>query len=173
MIRPGIPSTVDRSVLQSYLNDHLTGASAGRARCQKMSEWYAELPVGPELAQIADELDQEHAHLADLIDKLGLKSALPMRLAARGAEMVGRLKPNGRGPLASPVTPLFEIELLRAAVNGKQGLWQVLADYSEELGLDRAQYEKFTGWAERQQHILEGLHAQLRPTALRPDRYQP
>jgi hypothetical protein len=67
------------------------------------------------------------------------------------------------------MTPLLELELLRAAVNGKQGLWQVLAEYAEELGLDAADYVRRTADAERQEETLERLHAEIRPDALRPD----
>ena len=35
--------------------------------------------------------------------------------------------------MRSPMTPLLEIELLRGAVNAKQGLWQTLADCGEAL----------------------------------------
>lgn len=168
MIRPGIPSTVDRDALRSYLQDHLSGASVGRARARKMSQWYADLDIGPELARIAAQISREHAQVENLIDELGLRPGMPMRLAARAVEMVGRLKPNGHGVKSSPVTPLLEVELLRAAVNGKQGLWQVLAQYADDLGLDRTEYERLTGVADDQGRTLEALHAHLRPTALRP-----
>lgn len=173
MIRPGVPSSVDRHVLQSYLDDHLAGASAGRARARRMSEWYADLRIGPALEVVADQIDEEHAHLADLIDVLGLRPGLPLRVVARIGEAAGRLKPNGRGPFASPVTPMLELELLRSAVNGKQGLWQVLAEYADDLGLERHAYLRRVRMAEEQEETLERLHAELRPTALRPDRQQP
>jgi hypothetical protein len=66
------------------------------------------------------------------------------------------------------MTPLFEIEMLRAAVNAKQGLWQLLADHADELGLPAAYYVRRTADADRQRATLEGLHADLRPEALRP-----
>jgi UDP-glucose 4-epimerase len=67
------------------------------------------------------------------------------------------------------MTPLLEVELLRAAVNGKQGMWQLLADHADELGLDAADYLRRSADADRQQETLERLHAEIRPEALRPD----
>lgn len=168
MIKPGVPSTIDRDVLQSYLCDHLTGAAGGRARARKMSEWYSNLEIGPELARVADEISAEHDLLEGLINTLDLGSGGPKRLVARVGEVLGRLKPNRHGFGPSPVTPLLEIELLRGAVNGKQGLWQVLVEYAVELGLDPRTYRDLARMTEDQVHVLERLHAELRPTALRP-----
>ena len=164
-----VPATVDRRILQTYLSDHLTGAAAGRARARKMSEWYADREIGPALAEFADELDEEHRHLGELIDALDLRRGLPLQALARVGELLGRAKTNGRVLTRSPMTPLLEVELLRAAVNGKQGLWQVLAEYADELGLDAADYVRLAAAADRQQETLERLHAELRPEALRPD----
>ena len=146
-----IPATIDRRILQTYLGDHLTGAAGGRARARKMSEWYADREIGPALADFARELDEEHRHLSELIDALDLRRGLPLQALARVGELLGRAKTNGRVLTGSPMTPLLELELLRAAVNGKQGLWEVLAEYSDELGLDAADYVRLAAQADRQQ----------------------
>jgi hypothetical protein len=164
-----VPPTVDRRMLQTYLSDHLTGAAGGRARALKMSEWYADREIGPELAEVARQIDEEHGHLGELIDALDLRRGLPLQVLARVGELVGRAKTNGRVLTRSPMTPLLELELLRAAVNGKQGLWQVLAEYADELGLDAADYLRRAADAERQAETLERLHGEIRPDALRPD----
>lgn len=163
-----IPATVDRRILQTYLSDHLTGAAGGRARALKMSEWYADREIGPELAVVARQLDEEHTHLSELIDDLGLRRGRPLQVLARVGEFVGRAKTNGRVLTGSPMTPLLELELLRAAVNGKQGLWQVLTEYADELGLDADVHRRLTADAQRQAETLERLHALIRPDALRP-----
>jgi hypothetical protein len=164
-----LPATVDRRILQSYLGDHLAAAAAARARGLKMGEWYADREIGPALADLATELDEEHSHLREVVDALGLRRGLALQALARGGELVGRLKANGRVLTGSPVTPLLEVELLRAGVIGKQGLWQLLADHADELGLDAADCTRRAAVAVRQQETLEQLHAQLRPDALRPD----
>lgn len=163
-----IPSTIDRTLLQTYLSDHLTGATAGRARSRKMAQWYASSPLSPDLTRVAAEIDEEHGRLAALIDDLGLTQPLPKVLLARIGEAVGRLKPNGRLVSGSPMTPLLELELLRSAVNGKQGLWETLVEYSEELGLDPHEFAELARRAGEQSTVLQALHAEIRSQALRP-----
>lgn len=163
-----IPTTIDRTLLQTYLSDHLTGATAGRARSRKMSQWYASSPLSPDLTRVADEIEEEHGRLESLIDDLGLTQPLPKVILARVGEAVGRLKPNGRLFSGSPMTPLLELELLRSAVNGKQGLWETLVEYADELGLEAREFEKLARRADEQATVLESLHAEIRGEALRP-----
>lgn len=163
-----IPRSIDRRMIQSYLGDHLSGATAGRARAHKMAEWYGDTELGEDLNRIAEELDEEHEHLADLIDQLGLHQPLPMRLLARAGELIGRVKPNGRILSSTPTTPVLELELFRGAVNAKQGLWEVLATHSDQLGLDRARYDRLTQNADEQARVLTNLHATIRDRAFRP-----
>ena len=104
-------ASLDRRRLQSYLGDHLTGADAGRARALKMKEWYADDELGPEMARVADEIDEDHAHLDRLIGRLGLRQPLPFRAAARLGEtnrcddeqMTSRRTPTAPDP--APTTP--------------------------------------------------------------------
>ena len=163
-----IPGTIDRTLLQTYLSDHLTGATGVRARALKMADWYASSDIGPDLARVAAELDAEQEHLEDLIDRLGLTQPLPKQLLARVGELAGRLKANGRVLTGSPMTPLLELELLRAGVNGKQGLWETLVGYAHELGLDPKRYRDLAKQARAQERTLEELHARVRGDALRP-----
>ncbi|MGA8046896.1 MAG: hypothetical protein WCA30_11595 [Dermatophilaceae bacterium] len=163
-----IPETIDRTLLQTYLSDHLTGATGGRARALKMAQWYADSDIGPDLARVAAQIDAEQEHLKELIDRLGLTQPLPKLLAARLGELAGRLKANGRALTGSPMTPLLELELLRMAVNGKQGLWETLAGYAPELGLDPQRYRDLAEQARTQERTLEDLHGRVRGDALRP-----
>lgn len=163
-----IPATIDRTLLQTYLSDHLTGATAGRARVRKMAQWYAHTTVGPDLAEVADQIEDEHERLEDLISQLGLTQPLPKIALARVGELVGRLKANGRVLTGSPMSPLLELELLRSAVNGKQGLWETLAEYSDELGLDAEEFRELAERAGTQSDVLTRLHGEVRSQALRP-----
>ena len=163
-----IPETIDRTLLQTYLSDHLTGATGGRARALKMADWYSDSDIGPDLARVAAEIDAEQEHLKDLIDRLGLTQPLPKQLLARVGELAGRLKANGRVLTGSPMTPLLELELLRMAVNGKQGLWETLSGYASELGLDPDRFRDLAEQARAQDRTLERLHGMVRRDALRP-----
>lgn len=156
---------LDRTLLRSYLHDHLTGAEAGRARALDMASRHAGADYGPELSDLANQLVEEHQRVARIIDDLGLRQPLAGRALARVAEAVGRWKPNGRLLSRSPVTPLLEVELLRSAVSGKQGLWETLAVHADELGLDAGEMAQRTEDAAVQSERLEQIHGRLRPQA--------
>lgn len=158
--------SIDTSVLQTYLSNHLTGAHGGRNRIKSMAERYADTELGPDLKHVAQQISDEYDELQRIVHVLGLHRPLPQVALAKVGELVGRLKPNGRGPLQpSPTTPLIEVELMRSAVNGKQGLWQALADNAERLGLAEEKLDERTTHAEEQDAVLERLHRHVRQTA--------
>lgn len=155
-------------MLASYLKDHLTGAEAGHTRALDMAERYADEPYGPELASVARQINREHGELIRIVDRLGLHQPLAKRALARAVEFVGRAKPNGRLFRSTPTTPLLELELLRSAVNGKQGLWQTLGGYAEELGIDPDDAARWAQDSADQSDRLERIHEQVRTEAFRP-----
>lgn len=164
-----IPKSIDKAVLRSYLHDHLAGATAGVSRAQKMADWYGDTPIGARLKQVAGDLVGDRDELKRLIDQVGLPQPTLMKALGKAGEVAGRVKTNGRGLLRSPVTPLLELELLRGAVNAKQGLWQTMAAYAGELGLDAEKYAGLAKDADAQHATLAELHAEVVDTALRPD----
>ncbi|HLS44182.1 MAG TPA: hypothetical protein VK045_01995 [Ornithinicoccus sp.] len=159
--------TLDMDLLGLYLSDHLTGATGGLYRARRMADDY-----GDELGQLrtfAAELEEERDLLARLIDDLGLRQRRHRQALAWAAEHLGRLKLNGRLFSTSPMTVHLELELLRAAVNGKAGLFETLVELSDELGLDPATYQHLADRALRQSEMLAGLHATVRGSTFRRD----
>ncbi|WP_114908204.1 hypothetical protein [Ornithinimicrobium murale] len=155
-------SELDLDLLELYLNDHLTGATAGRARVRHMVQAYADLPIHEALCRLADELEEEHRRLRTVITDLGLAVKRYRQIPAEIGERLGRLKLNNRLLGRSPMSPFLEIELLRGAVNAKSGLWETLHDLSPALGLDAAEWQTLAGQAQDQDTLLRSLHAQLR-----------
>lgn len=163
-----VPPELERDIFGLYLSDHLTGATAGVERCERMAEAYADTDLGPDLAALATEIRDERTFLAELIATLELRQRPHRQAAAWVAEKAGRLKTNNR-PSGSPMTPLLEIELMRSAVMGKLGVWQTLIALAPDLGLPP---ELFTALAERardQAATVERLHQHVVPEAFRAD----
>jgi len=159
----------DRELLGIYLDDHLTGATAGAQRVQRMADDFVDTPYFAPLSELAMEIDRERARLAALIPALGL-TRKPLRQAVSWAgEHVGRLKGNGAILGRSPLTPLLETELMRSAVIGKLGLWQTLAANAEAWGLAAAEFDELVARAHAQLETLDAVHAYLRTRALRHD----
>lgn len=167
---PRIPETIDEKLLGLYLSDHLTGATAGLGRIERMAKDFADTPVHPELDALAAEIRKERDQLRELIHQLGIRQRPHRQAAAWLAERAGRLKLNGRVLSRSPMTLVLESELMRAAVLAKIGGWQTLEALAPELGLEAS---TFTGLAEKgrtQIASLDRVHEHARSNAFHKDR---
>ncbi|MEV7972636.1 hypothetical protein [Cellulomonas sp. NPDC089187] len=158
---------LDRQQLRIYLADHLSGAAAGAARVQRMAESYRDTPLGPDLARLAEDIPAERDWLEDRMHAWGLPPHRLKQLATTVAERVGRLKPNGRVVRPAPMTAVLELDLMRAAVTGKRGLWETLRLYAEELGLDPARPAELIVQADQQIATLTALGERARQQAFR------
>ena len=159
----------DRELLGIYLDDHLTGATAGAQRVQRMAEDFVDTPYFAPLSELAMEIDRERARLAALIPALGLTRNPLRQTVSWAGERVGRLKGNGAIMSRSPLTPLLETELMRSAIIGKLGLWQTLAANAEAWGLAAAEFDELVARAHAQLETLDDIHAYLCTRALRAD----
>ncbi|PZR52893.1 epimerase [Xylanimonas oleitrophica] len=166
---PGIPPDIDRDLLGLYLSDHLTGATAGLQRLERMSQTYEEVPFQAELAELVEQLRAEREMYRDMLGLLGVRRRPYRQAAAWVGERVGRLKLNGRALEGSPMTAVLETELMRAAVLGKIGGWQTLEEHAEQLGLDPAQFRELIDLARSQIEVLDRVHAHVRAAAFRAD----
>ncbi|WP_109473675.1 hypothetical protein [Ornithinimicrobium cavernae] len=160
-------SHVVTDLLELYLNDHLAGAAAGRARVHRMASAYPDPEIGGPLHELARQLDAEYERLETLLLELGMRRLTYRQLAARALERLGRLKLNGRLLRRSPMTPVLELELMRGAVNAKAGLWELLVSLSPDLGLDAREFSELAALVPRQSRMLEELHGELVPDAFR------
>lgn len=167
---PQIDGAVDRDLLGLYLSDHLTGATAGVERIERMAGAYAGTPVYAALSELAEQIRGERAFLRSLIRTLGLKQ-LPHRQAASWAgERLARLKANGTMLTRSPMTLVLEAELMRSAVVGKRGGWQTLESNAGLLGLEPAVFAELAAKVDDQLAVLDAVHAYARERAFRADR---
>lgn len=167
---PVIAEVVDRDLLGLYLSDHLTGATAGVERIERMAEAYADSPVFAPLSSLAEEIRGERELLRRIIRRLGLKQ-LPHRQALSWAgERAARLKTNGTLFSRSPMTLVLEAELMRSAVVGKRGGWQTLEANAHLLDLDPRIFSELSEKVDGQLTVLDTVHAYARERAFRTDR---
>ena len=164
---PHIPGSIDADLLGLYLSDHLSGATAGVARSERMAEAYADTPVAAELARFSTALRRERKVLRGLMDELGVRERPHRQAAAWLLERAGRLKLNGRVVHRSPMTMVMEAELMRAAVLGKLGGWQTLEELAPDLGLQPATFAALAADARSQIEDLSRVHEHARRAAFR------
>ncbi|WP_106849955.1 hypothetical protein [Blastococcus sp. Marseille-P5729] len=157
--------TIDWDLLSLYMNDHVSGATAGVARLNHMAKQYQDTPHGENLSRIARELREERAFYLELIRRRELPQRSYRQALAWVGERVGRLKFNRRPLSTSPMTPVLESELMQSAIAGKISGWQTLTEYHEALGVGREVFQRFIEQAERQIADLESMHAWARRTA--------
>lgn len=161
---------IDRELLHLYLSDHLTGAQAGAQRIGRMAEDFIDTPLYPVLAELAADIGAERDLLADLLPALGMRRLRHRQAASSAAEVVGRLKLNGRITERSPMTLILETELMRSAIVGKLGAWQTLQANAADLGLEPGFFAGLAQDADRQLQQLDRVHAFARSRAFRTDR---
>ncbi len=157
----------DPRLLSIYLNDHVTGATAGASRINQMAEALAGTPLGPRLADIAAEISTEREWLIETTRRLGVRINRAKLAASWTGERLGRLKLNGRITRRSPLSALIELDLMQSAVVGKKSLWRTLQAWSTELGLDPVVLEELVIAADRQRDELAALADVARRPALR------
>lgn len=134
---------------------------------KRMKRDYVDTPFRANLERIARELAQEREVYRDLISRHRLRRRRIRQALAWVAERLGRLKLNGRAVRRSPMTPVIETELMRAAILGKIGGWQVLGAYREELGLSQTVVDELVAQAHRQIDDLGEMHEWARERAFR------
>ncbi|MCB7135847.1 hypothetical protein [Cellulosimicrobium marinum] len=163
--------TTDRDLLETYLDDHVAGATVGLSRVERMARAYRGTFVGDVVGPMEDQLREEREFLLDTTRDLGFHVSRYKVVLATVAERVGRLKPNGRVVHASPLSALLEVEILRGAVMGKLSGWRTLLQLPDDVRVDRDHVATLEGQAQEQVEALTALLERLRVAALtRPER---
>ena len=122
---------MDVELLGTYLNDHLAGSMVGVELSRRARRSNEGTPLGRHLTELAKEIEEDRASLKAVMARLDVgEDRLKMGAGWLG-EKAGRLKPNNRLFGYSPLSRVVELEGLMLGVEGKRGLWQVLAELNE------------------------------------------
>ncbi len=152
----------DRRLLGIYLNDHLAGATAGTRLVRRARDGTRDPELRGVLADLASQIDDDKATLVGLMRQLGLPRRVYKVMGGAAAELVGRLKPNGRLRERSPLTDLVEVDGLVMGIRGKQTLWRNLLEVADGLGSMTANdLEALIARADAQLGRLEGVRPRL------------
>jgi hypothetical protein len=154
--RPGRHRHAD--LLAVYLNDHVTGATAGVELFERSASARRGTSVGEQLARLAEEVAQDRRTYLALMEGLGVEVQRSKLALAWVGEKLTRLKGNGRLVRRSPLSDLVELEALYLAVRGKEAGWHSLRIVAEQDDrLDPAQLDELIAGAGRQIAVLERL----------------
>lgn len=157
----------DPTLLGIYLNDHLTGATAGLELFRRAASSHAGTPAGDVLKRLTAEVAEDREALLAITRELGFSVRRYKVVAGWAAEKVGRLKLNGRILSRSPLSSVIELEGLRLGVEGKAAGWRLLqALVPTEPRLGPVAIERLIERAERQAQQLEALRIEAGTAAL-------
>jgi hypothetical protein len=121
------PSPDSNRRLRIYLADHRAGAEAGRARARRFAAANANSFLCDAANEVYRQIEEDVGALDAILDRLGCRPSRWKMILAQGAELAGRLKPNGQLRGYSPLSRAIELELLIAGILTKESLWQTLA----------------------------------------------
>lgn len=143
-------------LLAIYLNDHLTGATAGLERARHLQRTAQGSELGTALDPVVAEIAEDRESLLEIMRDLGV----PVRRYRAGvgwaAEKAGRLKGNGRLLRRSPLSTVLELEALRLGVEGKAAGWQTLRRLAVgDTRLDARRLDDLLERARRQRDVIE------------------
>jgi hypothetical protein len=116
-----------RPRLDTYLNDHLAGATFGVELTRRARAANQGTEVGEFLDWLLAEIVADKKALETVMGRLGVEPSPVKPAGAWALEKVGRLKLNGQIRGYSPLSRLLELEGLQTGVTGKRSLWEVLA----------------------------------------------
>jgi hypothetical protein len=116
--------------LETYLSDHLGGATAGVELSKKISSEYAKTTFGPFLAELAQEIEQDKATLEELMERLGIQRSPVKEATSWVAEKVSRLKLSDTMTGDQDLKRLLEFEMLSLGIEGKASMWRALIEVS-------------------------------------------
>ncbi|WP_337062929.1 hypothetical protein [Kineococcus sp. G2] len=152
------PSPDRQHLLAIYLNDHLAGATAGRARFARAARSHRGTDAGSALGRLTAEVDEDRRTLTRLMRTLGVEPDRRLQALGRAGEALGTLKTNGRLLRRSPLSSVVELEMLSLGVQGKGALWRALRELAlEDARLDAEELQELAHRADRQAAELESL----------------
>lgn len=145
-------------MLAIYLNDHFGAATGGVELARRTASAQRGTALGPDLARLAAEIDEDRATLLSIMRRLGVGVQHYKVGAGWVAEKVGRLKLNGSWISRSPLSSVVELEGLVMGVNGKLEMWRTLRALTEsEPRLDPVELDGLVSRAVDQRKRLEDM----------------
>ncbi len=154
---------MSQQALRIYLNDHLAGATFGRALVRRAESENPEGELGLFLTGLRREIEEDLETLQRVMDCVRAAANPAKRLAATLAERAGRLKLNGSLRDYSDLSRLIELDGLATGIMGKQALWRAL----DGLHDHRLASFDFAGLADRAAQQHEDLEQHRRVVAAR------
>ena len=161
-------------LLEIYLDDHWAAAGGGAALARRVARNNAGTVWAARLESLAADIDADERVLTLLRSELGLEGGQWKRRLVVSAEIVGRLKPNGRIISYSPLSRVLEMESLIAGVTAKRCLWVALSrTFGASAAASSVDFAEMERRAGEQAKVLDELHQEAVAAAFADPRRVP
>jgi hypothetical protein len=148
---------MDSHALDTYLNDHLGGATFASELVAQIRHRAEGTPLGAVMARVAAEIDEDRQSLTDLMERLGARASPVKQATARVAEKASRVKLSGATSGNPDLGLLLALETLTLGVAGKLALWTALeAVEADHPALAETDFDELIARARSQQDTLDG-----------------
>ena len=155
-VNPASPP--DPTLLGIYLNDHLTGATAGLELFRRAAGSHRKTEAGPVLERLTAEVEADRDTLLGIMRALDVPVRHYKVVGGWAAEKAGRLKLNGRLLSRSPMSSVVELEGLHLGVLGKAAGWRLLRAVADsDPRLDAVELDRLHENASRQAQEIDEL----------------
>jgi hypothetical protein len=153
------------SALETYLNDHIAGATAGTNLAKIAAEEHQTDEHGPFFSEIYAAVEKDFGILKDLAAALGVEeSAGKGALAEIGSKMMA---PKFTAGEDDALNAFITLETLSIGVEGKVCMWKALKTVeSEYAGFENFDIDDLLARAEEQRGKIEAQRQKIAPQAL-------
>lgn len=118
--------------MDTYLNDHMGGATLGSALADQIRDRNEGTPLGDMMAPIAAEIEEDRQTLDDLMEALDVGRNPVKQVGGWVAEKMSRIKFSGVGPGDAEHGNFMALESLALGVLGKRSLWVALKTVEDQ-----------------------------------------
>ena len=153
------------SALETYLNDHFAGATAGVNLAKMAAEEHKSDEHGPFFGEISSEISADYDTLQALMTSLGVEqSATKGALAEIGSKMMG---PKFTAGEDDELNAFVTLETLSIGVEGKVCMWKALKTVEDSYpALEQAGVDTHLARAIDQRDRIEAERQKIAPRAL-------
>jgi hypothetical protein len=153
------------AALETYLNDHFAGATAGTNLAKMAAEEHRSDEHGPFFGEIASEIAADYDTLQQLMTSLGVEqSATKGALAEIGSKL---MQPKFTAGDDDELNAFVTLETLSIGVEGKVCMWKALKTVEDSNpALEQADIDGLLARAIDQRERIEAERQKVAPRAL-------
>ena len=146
---------MSEKALETYLNDHLGGATLGQDLANQIRERAEGPPLRPVMDWVAPEIEEDRDTLISIIDALDATQNPVKQATGWVAEKASRVKFTGVTGEMDDLGLFLALEALRLGVAGKKSLWLALAAAATDPRLSSFDFDLLAERAAAQEMALE------------------